>query len=344
MSNKAMQWATYEASGQFGLDAVEFKLLLIIADNVGIDGTGFGYSREWIVKKWGKHPITGKPLISTRTVASKLKSLREKGAIRYGDQRILSYLPANRRPKVYDLCMREPDATDWHDESTPEDSEPEPAPAETHRHAKSAPQNTEETTLACNRGATGVQQGCNRGEHCLHTTTFKPLDYVRPSESTRAKNQNPERSFDERTRLLLELKPTSEHRALADEGGLDVDWELGKFRDQALGAGKPPYDPVRAFSKWLKTGREKRIGRPPAAANGSVDGELERRARKLVESSTPLKRRQPDGDARLAWVPAIARLLGRGCDPVSIVNMIASGDADTLAEHGITVDDLGAIA
>ena len=314
-------------------DSTAKLLLIVLADYANDEGMAWPSVRT----------LTEEVEKQDRQIQRALRKLEDMGLIRLGDQRLTRNYPKGQRPTVYEILPAKPrrrgrETGDMHDTGT----------GDMHDTTTSV---TEDTTTPVTHDTTPVTHTtpprchARRGTGVTHDTQTVIETTNKPSrESTRAKNQNPERSFDERTRLLLELKPTSEHRALADEGGLDVDWELGKFRDQALGAGKPPYDPVRAFSKWLKTGREKRIGRPPAAANGSVDGELERRARKLVESSTPLKRRQPDGDARLAWVPAIARLLGRGCDPVSIVSMIASGDADTLAEHGITVDDLGAIA
>ena len=50
--------------------------------------------------------------------------------------------------------------------------------------------------------------------------------------------------------------------------------------------------------------------------------ELERRARKLLDTSTPLKNRQPDDGERLRWLPHVTRLLAQGTDAARIVELL----------------------
>ncbi|MBW3093388.1 hypothetical protein KIH79_10745 [Bifidobacterium sp. 82T10] len=182
MSNKAMQWAMYEAPTD--LDPIEFKLLMIIADNVDSDGHGFGKSIDTIIELF-RTPI------SRRTIIDRLGRLRAKGVIRYGDQRLLAYLPANRRPKVYDLAI---DTT----------TEPEPVAPGTasnasdteSRGAAYAPQNDDNDSTADPtpvRGAADVQQGCSRGAagvHAyVHTNQHESYESLESRESTRARNE-----------------------------------------------------------------------------------------------------------------------------------------------------------
>ena len=46
----------------------------------------------------------------------------------------------------------------------------------------------------------------------------------------------------------------------------------------------------------------------------------------------------------MRWVPAIRRLLADGCEPVAVVDLIASGDPDELAALGLDLDDIDRIA
>jgi len=128
-----------------------------------------------------------------------------------------------------------------------------------------------------------------------------------------------ERSSEQRRQALADYRPTPDLTALAESYGLDPEWELGKFRDTCLAEGKIPHDPASAYRKWLKRGRELNIGKPaaPPAANdaGNPDTELERRARKLLATSTPLRQRQPDDRERLRWLPQVAGLLAQGTSP-----------------------------
>ncbi|PJM79982.1 helix-turn-helix domain-containing protein [Bifidobacterium scaligerum] len=164
-----------------------------------------------------------------------------------------------------------------------------------------------------------------------------------PRESTRAN-----KTENQRRQTLTEFQPDETLQALADQLGFNLAYELEKFRDANTAKGTYPADPAAAFRNWLKHGAELGInGKPtdgtmPALAGG--ESELERRARKLVDSSTPLKRRQPDAERRHAWIPAVARLLGKGRPAPDIVALICTGNPEELNEIGIEMDDLEEIA
>ncbi len=94
MSLRATTWALYDTPKD--IDATEFRILMIIADNTDDQGQGFYYSIKNLAQ------LTG---VSDRTVQTKLKNLRARNLIIDGDQSIVEYLPANKRPHVYDLNM-----------------------------------------------------------------------------------------------------------------------------------------------------------------------------------------------------------------------------------------------
>ena len=65
---------------EYGLDPYELRLLMMVADWTGDDGKGFAKSAKTIASQLH---------MSERTVHNKLRSLREKGFLRYGNQRIV---------------------------------------------------------------------------------------------------------------------------------------------------------------------------------------------------------------------------------------------------------------
>ncbi|RSX56751.1 helix-turn-helix domain-containing protein [Bifidobacterium samirii] len=168
-------------------------------------------------------------------------------------------------------------------------------------------------------------------EHSLRTSR----------ESTRAKTTTIDAQTNPRRQALADLTPDPTHRALADRLGLDLDSELEKFRDRCLADGRLPADPAAALRLWLRRGRELGLGTTPGEEPGD---ELTRRARRLVETSTILKRRQPDRASRMRWVPAVRRLLAEGREAVDVVGLISSGDPDELAAIGLDLDDIDRIA
>ena len=187
----------------------------------------------------------------------------------------------------------------------------------------------------------GVAPTNKRGStHDTQTYIEHPLRTSR--ESTRAKTTQTKPRTNRR-QALADLTPDHTHQALADALGLDLDLEAEKFRDRCLADGRIPADPAAALRNWLRRGRE--LGLGSATAGGDAGGdELTRRARRLVDTSTILGRRQPDRASRMRWVPAIRRLLADGCEPVAVVDLIASGDPDELAALGLDLDDIDRIA
>ena len=87
---------------------------------------------------------------------------------------------------------------------------------------------------------------------------------IEPSrESTRAKKPktNPKPKTKPKTtpatdprQTLVDFQPDQSHIALADAFGLDLDYELAKFRDALAANGRYPADPAPAFRNWLRRG------------------------------------------------------------------------------------------
>ena len=286
---------------------------------------------------------------SERSIQLLLRKLEKQGLIRKGDQKLVGKYAKGRRPIVYKLF-------------------PKKTKSEKADEAHDDAENRGETHCTPETGFTGetdftpqVKQASPHGRNPLHPTGethcalgVKPTSpkpsqepSIKPSrESTRAKKPKTKPAKDPR-RQLADFQPDQTHVALAAALGLDLAYELDKFRDALAANGKYPADPASAFRNWLKHGAELGIGKPtggtmPVLADG--EPELQRRARKLVESSTPLKQRQPNLEARLAWIPAVARLLGQGKAPTDIVALICYGDPDELAGLGIGFDELEEIA
>lgn len=94
MSLVSMVWALKEAP--VPNDPVAHLVLIAYADHAQDDGTAAWPS----VAK-----VAGYARCTPRTVQTKLRLLIGWGLMRHGDQRLVSHLPANRRPVVYDLVM-----------------------------------------------------------------------------------------------------------------------------------------------------------------------------------------------------------------------------------------------
>ncbi|PLS24234.1 hypothetical protein BLI708_08505 [Bifidobacterium imperatoris] len=353
MSQQATAWTLYEAPIE--LDAIEFRLLTIIADNVDNEGRGFGKSVKTLMELY-RAPI------GERTVRAKLAHMVEIGVLREGDQRLVSYLPGNRRPKVYDIVMNDRGAeyAPLNDDDAYPINEPASEP-ETETESEPVIAADEWTTdeadpdasQGCSRGAAGVQLTCSRGARIAADKSIKSIKNIKniKREYARAKTQT-ETTTSQPTdprQALADFQPDQTHIALADAFGLDLDYELAKFRDALDANGKYPSNPAPAFRNWLRRGKEiglsgAKLGTGMPDAPDPADMELERRARKLVDSSTRLKQRQPDPAIRHEWIPAVARLLGQGKAPTDIVDRICLDQPDELTELGIHVDGLEAIA
>ena len=158
------------------------------------------------------------------------------------------------------------------------------------------------------------------------TQSLKEPSLEPPRESTRTQKTKTtiEQTFDSRKQALALYQPTPDLTALAAGYGLDPDWELEKFKDTCRANGKIPYDLDAAWRNWVKRGHELNIGTPTETTTTPTDQatELERRARKLLDTSTPLKNRQPDDGERLRWLPHVTRLLAQGTDAARIVELL----------------------
>lgn len=277
MSLKATTWALYETPNT--LDAVELRLLLIIADNTDDYGRGFAKSNGKLAELAG---------ISKRTVQTKLANLKNLGLIRAGNQKLVSYLAPNRRPVVYDLCMPrrhadfapQSDAVEITDTDTASAATSETpvlatcSAVEPQRvsNAPDAVLATSETPvlttsdsgvqLGCNRGETGVQQGCNRGESMVAHNTINPIETIETRENAPASKTD-----TNRIKALAEYRPDEATRKLASEYGLDLDAELRKYRDHRLSHDRIPKGSIDAdFRLWLQHGAENGYGTPATPA------------------------------------------------------------------------------
>lgn len=242
MSLRALTWTIYDV-GKDLTDASAYRTLLILADHCDDDGCGAYPSAATIAEKTG---------MSMRTVRAKLKDLEEAGYITPGDQRIAAHLPANRRPKVWDLAMHR------RAKSAPQTAAATPT-ADTGRRAESAPQTDRahgagdtdaDVQQGCNWGATGVQLGCSLSAH----KPIKPIKPIKPREYARA--TQPETSEDDDERRLAAWTPNAEAQALAEHEHADLDAEADKFRCKLLATGRVAKNLDAAFNLWLRRGSE----------------------------------------------------------------------------------------
>lgn len=192
-----------------------------------------------------------------------------------------------------------------------------------HNHVEYKNRKNKQTTKK--RGSTSDTPSDSRGS-THDTQSLKEPSLEPPRESTRAQKTKTtiEQTFDSRKQALALYQPTPDLTALAAGYGLDPDWELEKFKDTCRANGKIPYDLDAAWRNWVKRGRELNIGTPTETTTTPTDQatELERRARKLLDTSTPLKNRQPDDGERLRWLPHVTRLLAQGTDAARIVELL----------------------
>lgn len=118
-------------------------LLIVMADQCDNDGRGAALSKASYAEVLG---------VSESSVYAKLRDLTKAGLIAPGDQRVVAYLPANRRPTVYDL---------------PRVARARKVSRRRSRGADPAPQ-------------TGVQQGCNRGAPGVQLSEHDSLESLHP--------------------------------------------------------------------------------------------------------------------------------------------------------------------
>ena len=281
---------------EYGLDPYELRLLMMVADWTGDDGKGFAKSAKTIASQLH---------MSERTVHNKLRSLREKGFLRYGNQHIVDDIAPNRRPKVYDMHLPKQRG----ERNAPQEIKPK------NRGERNALQKTG-MNQGCNWHESGMNQGCT--QHADNTT--KSIETIKTIESNaRARKQIP---------IPADWKPSEEHRALADRLGIDCDIEADKFRDRALDSGARSADWNAKFRNWLVKGKERGFATPK-------DSNARRRytwgSEEVKRVLGPIACEGTDTYMELAC--KVADLLNQGVDPDMLRRQLANVPGDVLAKQ-----------
>lgn len=279
---------------EYGLDPYELRLLMMVADWTGDDGKGFAKSAKTIASQLH---------MSERTVHNKLRSLREKGFLRYGNQHIVDDIAPNRRPKVYDMHLPK----NRGERNAPQEIKPK------NRGERNAPQKTG-MNQGCNWHESGMNQGCTQRAD----NTTKSIETIKTIErDPRAKTTTP---------IPTDWKPTEEHRALADKLGIDCDIEAGKFRDRALDSGTRSADWNAKFRNWLVKGKERGFATPKTGTRRYTWGSEE-----VKRVLGPIACEGTDTYMELAC--KVADLLNQGLDPDMLRRQLANVPGDVLAEQ-----------
>lgn len=279
---------------EYGLDPYELRLLMMVADWTGDDGKGFAKSAKTIASQLH---------MSERTVHNKLRSLREKGFLRYGNQHIVDDIAPNRRPKVYDMHLPKQRG----ERNAPQEIKPK------NRGERNAPQKTG-MNQGCNWHESGMNQGCTQRAD----NTTKSIETIKTIErDPRAKTTTP---------IPTDWKPTEEHRALADKLGIDCDIEAGKFRDRALDSGTRSADWNAKFRNWLVKGKERGFATPKTGTRRYTWGSEE-----VKRVLGPISCEGTDTYMELAC--KVADLLNQGLDPDMLRRQLANVPGDVLAEQ-----------
>ena len=279
---------------EYGLDPYELRLLMMVADWTGDDGKGFAKSAKTIASQLH---------MSERTVHNKLRSLREKGFLRYGNQHIVDDIAPNRRPKVYDMHLPK----NRGERNAPQEIKPK------NRGERNALQKT-----GMNQGCSWHESGMNQGCTQRADNTTKSIETIKTIErDPRAKTTTP---------IPTDWKPTEEHRALADKLGIDCDIEAGKFRDRALDSGTRSADWNAKFRNWLVKGKERGFATPKTGTRRYTWGSEE-----VKRVLGPIACEGTDTYMELAC--KVADLLNQGVDPDMLRRQLANVPGDVLAEQ-----------
>lgn len=279
---------------EYGLDPYELRLLMMVADWTGDDGKGFAKSAKTIASQLH---------MSERTVHNKLRSLREKGFLRYGNQHIVDDIAPNRRPKVYDMHLPK----NRGERNAPQEIKPK------NRGERNAPQKT-----GMNQGRNWHESGMNQGCTQRADNTTKSIETIKTIErDPRAKTTTP---------IPTDWKPTEEHRALADRLGIDCDIEAEKFRDRALDSGARSADWNAKYRNWLVKGKERGFATPKTGTRRYTWGSEE-----VKRVLGPIACEGTDTYMELAC--KVADLLNQGLDPDMLRRQLANVPGDVLAEQ-----------
>ena len=280
---------------EYGLDPYELRLLMMVADWTGDDGKGFAKSAKTIASQLH---------MSERTVHNKLRSLREKGFLRYGNQHIVDDIAPNRRPKVYDMHL-------------PKQRGERNAPQEFKPKSKGERNALQKTGM--NQGCSWHESGMNQGCTQRADNTTKSIETIKTIErDPRAKP----------TPIPIDWKPSEEHRALADRLGIDCDIEADKFRDRALASGARSADWNAKYRNWLVKGKERGFATPK---NSNARRRFTWGSEEVKRVLGPIACEGTDTYMELAC--KVADLLNQGVDPDMLRRQLANVPGDVLAEQ-----------
>ncbi|MEE8667245.1 MAG: helix-turn-helix domain-containing protein [Bifidobacterium mongoliense] len=226
MSYQASSWALREAP--VGGDSTSRTILMALAEYADPRGCGAWPSVDTLSVLSRK---------SRRTVLRKLATLERSGVIRRGDQRIVSHLRADRRPTVWDLCMRptgESGLPRVQEQRILAQVETDEVTAMTPRDEEPTNEVTNMTPRENERGDTGDTPSNPRGDKMvLHGVTPVTPDNKKENTNTPVAPKGPTTEVESkqpRTALADTWKPNVPARIYAAEHGIDLTAAVEKFR------------------------------------------------------------------------------------------------------------------
>lgn len=221
MSLRAMLWVLEESGIH---EHGDFRLMIALADRAHDDGTAAWPSVGWLAKRVCR---------TNRSVLRGLDRLKEQGLIRPGDQALVSHLPANRRPVVYDLIM----TTVRGDKSVTSD----PVRGDSPDHL-GVTSDVTQTVPSLLRKETVGEKPSDADASALNLDVAPVL---RPKRKTTALPEN--------------WMPSAAHYLLGRELGLTADRVTGEseqFCDRARAKGERYLDWDAAFRTWLRNAKK----------------------------------------------------------------------------------------
>ena len=303
---------------EYGLDPYELRLLMMVADWTGDDGKGFAKSAKTIASQLH---------MSERTVHNKLRSLREKGFLRYGNQHIVDDIAPNRRPKVYDMHLPKQRG----ERNAPQEFKPK------NRGERNALQKT-----GMNQGCSWHESGMNQGCTQRADNTTKSIETMKTIERdprakptpipTDWKPSEEHRALADRLGIVLQGKSRGEMKSrlvpLADRLGIDCDIEADKFRDRALDSGARSADWNAKYRNWLVKGKERGFA---TLKDSNVRRRYTWGSEEVKRVLGPISCEGTDTYMELACKGA--DLLNQGLDPNMLRRQLANVPDNVLAEQ-----------